>query len=69
MYRTVGEEVFPFLRRLYESPFTDRAPTGPDYVYPERDIDVIVDTLRHITRTAAPEEGQHASPWWPDPPR
>jgi type I restriction enzyme R subunit len=41
--------------RLYESPFTDRAPTGPDYVYPERDIEVIVDTLRHITRTAAPD--------------
>ncbi|MGF1651809.1 MAG: DEAD/DEAH box helicase family protein [Actinomycetales bacterium] len=41
--------------RLFESPFTDHAPTGPDYVYPGPDVRIIVDTLRHITRTATPD--------------
>lgn len=35
-------------RRLYESPYTDRAPTGPDLVFPRADIDVIVDLLRQV---------------------
>jgi type I restriction enzyme R subunit len=42
--------------RLFESPYTDHAPTGPDYVFPNVDVDVIVDTLRHIKQTALPEE-------------
>ncbi len=47
--------------RLFESPFTDQAPTGPDYVYPDPDITVIVETLQHIKRTASPEEGRRDS--------
>ena len=42
--------------RLFESPYTDHAPTGPDYVFPDADVEVIVDTLQHIRRTAVPQE-------------
>ena len=42
--------------RLFESPYTDRAPTGPDYFFPDADVEVIVDTLQHIRDTAVPEE-------------
>ncbi|MGL5853200.1 MAG: DEAD/DEAH box helicase family protein [Phycicoccus sp.] len=42
--------------RLFESPYTDHAPTGPECVFPDPDVEVIVETLHHITRTAVPEE-------------
>lgn len=42
-------------RRLFESPYTDHAPGGPDQFFPEPDVDVIVETLHRITRTAVPE--------------
>ncbi|WP_245527695.1 DEAD/DEAH box helicase family protein [Aeromicrobium marinum] len=42
--------------RLFESPYTDHAPTGPDYFFSEADVDVIVETLHHISSTAVPEE-------------
>ncbi|RPF26665.1 DEAD/DEAH box helicase family protein [Georgenia muralis] len=42
--------------RLFESPYTDHAPTGPDYFFPDADVEVIVDTLHHIKRTAVPSE-------------
>ena len=42
--------------RLFESPYTDHAPTGPDYVFPDVDVDVIVRTLQQIKRTALPED-------------
>ncbi|WP_427385126.1 DEAD/DEAH box helicase family protein [Janibacter sp. G56] len=42
--------------RLFEFPYTDHAPTGPDYLFPDVDVAVIVDTLHHIKRTAVPEE-------------
>ncbi len=41
--------------RLYESPFTDHAPTGPDQVFPSADVDVIFDRLAEITRHAVAE--------------
>ncbi|MGO1562225.1 MAG: DEAD/DEAH box helicase family protein [Actinomycetaceae bacterium] len=41
--------------RLFESPFTDHAPTGPDYVFGDSDVDVIVDTLDEVRRRAVPE--------------
>lgn len=31
-------------------------PTGPDYFFPDADVEVIVDTLQHIKQTALPEE-------------
>lgn len=40
--------------RLFESPYTDHAPTGPDFYFPDDDIDVIVEILDGIKRHAAP---------------
>lgn len=40
--------------RLFESPFTDHAPTGPEFVFPDCDVDVIVQTLRTIREHALP---------------
>jgi type I restriction enzyme R subunit len=40
--------------RLYESPYTDYAPTGPDLIFPIDDVTVIVETLDHIKQTAMP---------------
>lgn len=34
--------------RLYESPFTDRAPTGPEYLFTERQVDAIVVILNDV---------------------
>ena len=39
-------------RRLYESPYTDDAPTGPDYVFPEAEVEVLVETLHEVKRRA-----------------
>ncbi len=41
-------------QRLFESPYTDHAPTGPDYVFPDAEVTVIVDTLRAIRTHAVP---------------
>ncbi|WES63681.1 DEAD/DEAH box helicase family protein [Microbacter sp. GSS18] len=40
--------------RLFESPYTDHAPTGPDFFFTDSDVDVIVGTLRQIRETAVP---------------
>ncbi len=40
--------------RLYESPYTDHAPTGPDVLFPDQDITVIVETLHHVKQHAQP---------------
>ncbi|MGY1552774.1 DEAD/DEAH box helicase family protein [Microbacterium sp. A588] len=42
--------------RLFEPPYTDQAPTGPDLVFPEADVDLIVETLRGISETAIPSQ-------------
>lgn len=34
--------------RLYESPFTDHAPQGPDLVLPGQDLDIIITTLNQV---------------------
>ncbi len=39
--------------RLYESPYTDHAPTGPEYMYPPGDVDVIVNILGTVKANAA----------------
>ncbi|OHV05119.1 DEAD/DEAH box helicase family protein [Mycobacterium talmoniae] len=43
--------------RLYESPFTDHAPTGPEGVFPEGDVDNIVDILCTVKANAVPAGG------------
>ena len=40
--------------RLFESPYTDHAPTGPEDVFPSSEVGAIVDTLRQIKQTAVP---------------
>ncbi len=42
--------------RLFESPYIDHAPTGPDYVFDGPDVDVIVEILRDVRRHALPTE-------------
>jgi type I restriction enzyme R subunit len=39
--------------RLYESPFTDIAPYGPDGLFPSRDIDVLIRVLDGVRATAS----------------
>ncbi len=51
--------------RLYESPFTDRAPTGPDYLFSERDIDGIVVILDEIKGRAVAEPDSFGTDAWP----
>lgn len=40
--------------RLYESPYTDHAPTGPDDVFTDDDVDVIVGILNTVKANAEP---------------
>jgi type I restriction enzyme R subunit len=42
-------------RRLYESPFTDHAPTGPDYFFSDEDVDGIIVVLDEVRANAAPD--------------
>jgi type I restriction enzyme R subunit len=43
--------------RLYESPFTDLAATGPESMFTENQVDNIVDILNTVRANAQPEEG------------
>ncbi len=43
--------------RLYESPYTDHAPTGPESVFAEADVDSIVDILNTVKANAVPTDG------------
>ena len=45
--------------RLFESPYTDHAPTGPESVFPEADVDVIVDILNTVKANACRPMAQH----------
>lgn len=40
--------------RLYESPFTEIAPHGPDALFASDDMDRIVSILKAVRATAAP---------------
>ncbi|MGE3286696.1 MAG: hypothetical protein AB7J32_11435 [Pseudonocardia sp.] len=42
--------------RLFESPYTDHAPTGPDLVLPQADVEVIVDILHTFRDRALPAD-------------
>lgn len=44
--------------RLYESPYTDHAPTGPDDVFPDADVDNIIAILNTVKSNAAPVDAQ-----------
>ncbi len=43
--------------RLYESPYTDHAPTGPESVFTEGDVDAIVEILDSVRANALPTGG------------
>jgi type I restriction enzyme R subunit len=43
--------------RLYESPYTDHAPTGPESVFTEADVDGIVGILGTVRANAFPTDG------------
>nr|MDT0527153.1 type I restriction-modification enzyme R subunit C-terminal domain-containing protein [Streptomyces sp. DSM 41633] len=40
--------------RLYESPYIDHAPTGPDHVFADADVDNIVQILNTVKGNAVP---------------
>jgi type I restriction enzyme R subunit len=42
---------------LYEPPFTDHAPHGPEDLFSGSDVDALVDALTAIRATAGPAEG------------
>lgn len=42
-------------RRLYESPFTDNAPHGPDMIFSNEDVDGIMVILDEVRSRAAPD--------------
>ena len=35
-------------RRLYEAPFTDQAPSGPDLLFTDRDLDRVIEILDDV---------------------
>ena len=41
--------------RLYESPFTDEAPLGPDALFPSADVDNIIMILKTVHAHASAE--------------
>ena len=41
--------------RLYESPFTDHAPQGPDMIFTEDEVDGIVAILDEVRDHALPD--------------
>jgi type I restriction enzyme R subunit len=43
--------------RLYESPYTDSAPHGPDAVFADSEVESIVDILRTVIANATPVSG------------
>jgi type I restriction enzyme, R subunit len=43
--------------RLYESPYTDHTPTGPESVFPDADVDNIVHILNTVKANAAAIDG------------
>jgi type I restriction enzyme, R subunit len=42
--------------RMFERLYIDHAPTGPDYYFPEADVDVVVDIVREVNAWAVPIE-------------
>ena len=50
--------------RLYESPFTDRAPTGPDYLFAGDDVDSIIVVLDEIRDHAIAQPDAFGTDSW-----
>ena len=48
------EEALNAPQRLFESPYTDHASTGPDFFFPDADVDVMVEILNNVRRNAVP---------------
>lgn len=40
--------------RLYEPPFTDRAPEGPDSLFNDTDVDALAEVLALVRASATP---------------
>lgn len=51
--------------RLHESPFTDRAPTGPDYLSSDPEINGIVVILDDIKGRAVAQPDNFGTDAWP----
>ncbi|MEL4356457.1 MULTISPECIES: DEAD/DEAH box helicase family protein [unclassified Luteococcus] len=49
-------------RRLFEAPFTDTAPTGPEHVFQPQEVDDIVAILRDVKRRAQPASPPGGNP-------
>ncbi|NLT31698.1 MAG: restriction endonuclease subunit R, partial [Propionibacterium sp.] len=43
--------------RLFESPFTDQAPTGPDYIFQDAEVDTLVGIINEFRTNALPDAG------------
>lgn len=43
-------------RLLYEAPFTDHAPTGPDFLFADADVDRLIVILDDVRERARPDE-------------
>jgi hypothetical protein len=41
-------------RRLFESPYTDRAPTGLEFLFPDADLEVMVGIIHDVKQRALP---------------
>ncbi len=50
--------------RLYESPFTDRAPTGPDYLFTDPEVDAMILILDDIRDHAVAREASFGTDDW-----
>jgi type I restriction enzyme R subunit len=50
--------------RLYESPFTDHAPTGPDFLFSDPDVDAMVVILDDIRDRAIARGGAFGTDGW-----
>jgi len=42
---------------LYEPPFNDHAPHGPEDLFSGSDVDALIDALAAVRATAGPSEG------------
>jgi type I restriction enzyme R subunit len=46
---------------LYEPPFTELAPLGPEGLFPEADVQLLVDTIEQVQRNSEPPDSQSAA--------